>query len=474
MLALALLAPLVAGRRYTAPFWSLVAVGALVLSLGDRTPLHAVAYLLPAFERLHPHNPGRILALAYLAVALLAGATWSGLPHRGKRVALLGALPLVGAVVLRARGVPLDSPVLLVVLLTGLLVAVHVGLPQRRREMSALMLSLVVLDLLVADASMIRHRLSDPGAQGFWKVHLEAYYEPTGAARFLREQTRQSPVRYFGYDPQISRWNILYRARFADPGAVPLLVNNRATMLGLHDIQGYNPIHLVRYDELIVAINGHTQEYRESYIYPAGLGSPLLDLLNTRYVVVPAATVDPWPEVQALEERYPAVYSDEQVRVLENPTALPRAWIVHSTYQVSPGEALGALTSGRVDPAITAVLEAPPPPVERPSTTEGEEVLITRYEADRIELRTRSAAPGMLVLSEMYYPAWKAYVDGQPVPLLRANHLLMGVALPEGEHTVELRAESRSLRIGLVITAAFALIVLALLVAAGRRHMDSH
>ena len=66
---------------------------------------------------------------------------------------------------------------------------------------------------------------------------------------------------------------------------------------------------------------------------------------------------------------------------------------------------------------------------------------VTRAVGDRVEERAATTgplgvagpaedAPGLLVLSEVYYPAWKAYVDDLPVPLLAANHALRAVPVP--------------------------------------------
>jgi uncharacterized membrane protein YfhO len=60
--------------------------------------------------------------------------------------------------------------------------------------------------------------------------------------------------------------------------------------------------------------------------------------------------------------------------------------------------------------------------------------------------------PGVLVLSEPYYPGWSATVDGKPAPLLRADYAFRGVALPAGKHTVEMRYRSRPTEIGLVFS----------------------
>jgi uncharacterized membrane protein YfhO len=95
--------------------------------------------------------------------------------------------------------------------------------------------------------------------------------------------------------------------------------------------------------------------------------------------------------------------------------------------------------------------------------------VVKTYEADRIQLETATGAPGLIMLSETYYPAWKAYVDGRPVPIYVADHVLRAVPVPAGEHTVELRYESWSLRVGLVVSLISYLVFIALAVAGTRR-----
>src|SRR5207253_662842 len=83
-------------------------------------------------------------------------------------------------------------------------------------------------------------------------------------------------------------------------------------------------------------------------------------------------------------------------------------------------------------------------------------VSITTYEPDQIRLHATSTTAGLIVLSEVYYPAWHAYVDGQPTPVYRADHALRAVAVPAGDHDVELRFESATLAAGLAISLATA------------------
>jgi uncharacterized membrane protein YfhO len=118
-----------------------------------------------------------------------------------------------------------------------------------------------------------------------------------------------------------------------------------------------------------------------------------------------------------------------------------------------------------VDPEETALLEKKPPNLGFPGDTSADRASVEEYEADRMELHVSTKTPGMLVLGEVYYPAWKAYVDGEPVPLYRADHLFRAVPVPAGEHTVELRYESWTLRLGTAISLLTGLVLAALFVA---------
>jgi hypothetical protein len=216
------------------------------------------------------------------------------------------------------------------------------------------------------------------------------------------------------------------------------------------------------------ALNGGEQGYHFIDVYEGGLYSPLLDLLNVRYIIVPTDPSQENPEgiqrFEHFEGEHPTVYEDDQSKVLENPKALPRAWIVHSARQVaSAKEALRLLSSGEVDPKQMALLEEQPPEgiSTRPDDPSFERVSLEEYSANRIRLKSSTTGTGgLVVLSEVYYPAWKAYVDGQPAPVYVADGLLRSVVVPAGEHEVELRYESWVLRVGIAISvAAYAALV---------------
>ncbi len=474
--ALAVVAPLLARRRFATPYFAALVVGALVAAGKETTPLQATLYrLLQRFEDLHRHWPDRVLLVFYLGTALLAGATVSSLAcwRRRPTLAVFAALlPAVATLLLLNHGVVVPPPTVNAVVLAGLLAAAYSVLPGRRTGWAVLAALAVAV---FADLLATGHRVVARDHGHFFKLDLEAYYAPGGAAAFLRSAQATQPVRFFGYDPGVLHegpWPPApYRYRFAEPRTTELLVNNRATVLGLQDIQGYNPLRLASYVEYLTALNGTTQEYHEANVLASGLDSPLLDLLNARYVVVPADDPSERSDLQPLLRRHPVVYRDDRVVVLENRGALPRVWMVHAAERVDQSSTLTRLATRGVDPRTTALLAEEPPPLAQPRNPAADSAVVMDYSGGRIEVRIRTEAAGLLLLSEVYYPAWKAYVDGMEARVYRADHLLRGVPVPPGEHTVELRFESHALGVGLAISLATYATVVFLVVAAGaRRH----
>jgi hypothetical protein len=408
-------------------------VAVLVLARAEPTPLHALFSFLPGFEHIHARSPERAIIVFYLAPAILAGAS----------------LTLLTSATGRLR------------------------LP--RAALGLAVVALVSVDLHTAWLSQADESLAGDGDYQFARVDLASYLAPTPGAEFLLRQAAAdptSPFRYFGYAGHVFGGPMPYTLRWTDPSIAALEVNNRAVVSELDDIQGYNPVHVARYDDLAAVVNGHSQNYHHADVFDTGFDSSLLDLLNVRYVLLPStpATDEVLPHYARQLE---PVYRDERVQILENPSAMPRAWLVHSAVVVEPGAAAGALTSGSVDPRQAAVLEATAPALAQPEDGAAETVDVTRSEPDDIAYHLSAAAPAMLVASEVAYPAWRAYLDGQPAEIYVADGALRGVGVPAGEHTVEMRYQSMPLQLGMLITSAAAVFLTVLAILAVRARDES-
>lgn len=83
-----------------------------------------------------------------------------------------------------------------------------------------------------------------------------------------------------------------------------------------------------------------------------------------------------------------------------------------------------------------------------------ETVSVTYPSPQRVEMECTLNTPGMVVLSDVYYPGWKLTIDGQPAPIYRANRLMRGAAVQAGTHKLVYTFEPMSFRVGLVMSIA--------------------
>ena len=164
------------------------------------------------------------------------------------------------------------------------------------------------------------------------------------------------------------------------------------------------------------------------------------------------------------------IYERDRYRVYRNRASLGGAWLVHRVRRAGDEtEARDLLTQGKVDLAREAVIVGQTLTDSLrvgadAASTSPDRVEFVRYEADWIEVRTDSSQPAVLCFAEVFYPGWKAEVDGRPTGMMRVNSLLRGVALSTpGTHSVTLHFAPRSLTVGKMISAATFLVALALL-----------
>jgi hypothetical protein len=117
--------------------------------------------------------------------------------------------------------------------------------------------------------------------------------------------------------------------------------------------------------------------------------------------------------------------------------------------------ALAAVSDVRFDGRRVVVTERSVPGVPQVGSgargSAGTARLVT-YAPQRVTISATATAPSMLVLSDLFYPGWKATVDGRSVSTERVDYLLRGVPLSPGVHRVEFRYEPASWRAGWIIS----------------------
>lgn len=183
--------------------------------------------------------------------------------------------------------------------------------------------------------------------------------------------------------------------------------------------------------------------------------SQLFDLASVRFVL--AYERPGW-----LEERFARIDDlGSRPAVFENTAALPRAYRANRA-EAEPGtpdEALARLAAKEFDARSTVLVDADAAEridaAQRATTApDAGRAVFERDDPERQVIRTWGERPAVVVVTDAFFPGWRATVDGSPATLLRVNTVFRGVAVPAGEHVVELRYQPESLRIGVVVSLA--------------------
>jgi len=185
-----------------------------------------------------------------------------------------------------------------------------------------------------------------------------------------------------------------------------------------------------------------------------------MDVLGARYLVLPDGFAYPSTQkITAASENGPP----QNTALWLNPNSFPRAWIVHEIDQLpaihnDDPEAIEERTRITLFPngrprnfRSTAVVEADTPietpqgkpaiaPTDKGRADESCEIVI--YQPQHVVIEAELNQPGMVVLSDLYYPGWIAEVKTQghqrqaQIPILRTNRIMRGVHLPPGKHRI--------------------------------------
>lgn len=140
--------------------------------------------------------------------------------------------------------------------------------------------------------------------------------------------------------------------------------------------------------------------------------------------------------------------------IYDNLRAMPRAYLVGGLEVVdSEAAIIGRMCEPSFDPLAAAVTEQPPdtPYNGAPGRPEGRAEVVHRA-IHSVDIEVDAARESILVLSDAYYPGWKARIDGERAEVFPVYYAFRGVIVPEGPHTVTYRYEPASFRIGLAVS----------------------
>ena len=82
----------------------------------------------------------------------------------------------------------------------------------------------------------------------------------------------------------------------------------------------------------------------------------------------------------------------------------------------------------------------------------------------RLIYKSNSSSPQLAVFSEVYYKTWKAFIDGNEVPLFRANYILRAIEVPSGNHTIEFVCHDNIYQKCHTISLIFSIVVVSIII----------
>ena len=428
-------------------FGILLAILSLLLAFGHHTPIYKIVYLLPGFDRFRA--PSKIMVLWVFSMALLAGIGMDGLLaylRKDSSRRLYPLLFLVISLVVLVLVSRYDRSTLLKFFSPFVLTdAIPAKMPDAARIISAeiqrltlfssfILLLLVLLrrrllPLSIGAAALCALLLVDLGY-----VHRKAVRHDDSTYERIAEIQQDLNV-------SLARDKSVYRV-----GAFQhFLGANLEMYLGYQTVGGFTALFPSRYYEYIDKYSDYELPRNwVSFFYGVSRNHVLMDLLNVKYEIL---------------------YTSKAIGFRE--TYLPRAFLVPHGRFVEKEEILDILTSSDFDPHKTVLLEKEggaeyPKAVSWRSSSSGE-VEIKTYRPDSILLTTDAPMPAYLFLSEIYYPGWKAFIDGQPTRILRGNYLFRVLVIPEGRHQIRFHFDPLTIKLGIAVSAFTLLVMLGIM-----------
>ena len=378
-------------------FWMIVFFIALFFSLGSNIPgLSGLLGAIPGAGLLRV--PPRWMFLAGLALAMLAARGLTSLEsttnERG-RLKKGGFALAAGGFILATASIAMGLPAALWqdgLIWGGLGSILFVGfLPKRwNPRVSIALVCLAVIDLAIADSRMIDPHATKMDKNFAWEV------------AFIMERVDWD---FRVYSPSDS---------ISQPAA---------SQEGLRTLDGINPLILRSTAEIVSKAVGVPMTGYSVTLPAFATGQPGTDNRNAildwrRLGLLNVGIVASAFEIQSSQPVFPYRYGN--VFLYINPFPMPRAWIA----------------SG---------IESWDVPIA------SQDVRIEFESPNRMRLTVEG--PGLLVLSEAAYPAWRATVDGQPAAIRTAGGWWCAVEIGPGEHTVQMSYDSMESWIGLTVTA---------------------
>jgi hypothetical protein len=389
-----------------------IALFGFLFALGGDGVIFDIMYNVPYFGTFR--NPSRIMFYVVLAFSIFAGTGFDELWKRGKddtfkwQFSLALVFPLLVSFLTLTGTLPdiLNTP--------GNVIA----------DISASGGVIFFFTLVIAAIAYMLSRTNFNPSFGGEILILIAFIDLFLAGANFNKGTK-NPADVYAIQPQLKEMfvpkdaNELFRVntRVYKPVSFSAMQRNQGMISRIYQVEGYNPLVLKK-----AAI--YAPDEKTSF-----------DLSNVKYQVKVDVQKDSWNYV-------------------ERNSYYPRARMVYSAIIKSENEVINFMKTAGLNFTDVVVLDTKPNIVLSGKSADSVEhnLKIKSYNSNEFTVETNSVEAGILCLSEIWYPDWNAYVDGNPVEVYCAYNSFRAVEVPAGHHIIGMKYESSAYASGSLIS----------------------
>jgi hypothetical protein len=380
---------------------TLISVGvfAFLYGLGNNGFLHGLFWGVPVFGQFR--NPGRMMFYLSFGFSILSGHGFDSLKNLGNNL-------------LRSIAIGAAFPLLIALLTLISILPGMAGVPENLHPVLGGQAGRALLFIIGTIAVIFLYGRTVLNAQtsgiilcilAFTDLHF-AYKGFHGSPKNPKDQYIVQPElqsKLSANTPE-SVFRVSMRNQYG-----MAMARNGGMNAGIMLYEGYNPILLQRRNPPLT----NTEQ--------------IFDLLNIKYIL----KADP---------------QNGSLYFAERPTALGHARMVYQAITESDGEQAlrSKIAAGNIDFRTTAILEKQPGIVLSGAVPDSVQhsVKIVNYTPNEYTVSVNTAQAGILCLSDIWYPAWKASIDGNSTEILRSNWSMRAIQIPAGNHSIRIYYDS--------------------------------
>jgi len=476
---------------YIVLFWAFVSILAFLLAMGNNTPLFPLICRIP-FYNLFYNTSMNMFSLDF-AIAILSGL---GLEYfisdrrRGIRKKLAAFFVAVLLLIVVMQGfivgkaisgkiVGLDREMLgkilfitnpalyipIIFMIISCIIYWFLSIRPKNR-----IGHVILMAILFSDLFFFGHFLHQNSVKVDEFIHKDNY---PPVIKFLRK-TEDNPNNYrvfpvISYLSEITSYDFIF--------------SNTNILYPISSIVGYDPLYLKDHLKLLNAKKNGT------FKKPFDLAktNKIISLLNVKYLIanpkhadriesmkaktsIYNSTLPPfWGQLETGEDKkevvplYERVYaSPSGTSIFKNRNVLPRTYLVTNIRPVKNFDAAYQILwdeNDQFNPSQEALVELDDDKL--PAILSPGKASLTSYSTREVVIKTESTGQSFLILSDTYYPGWKAFIDGKETKIYRANGIVRGIFMGPGSHVVKFVYSPLSFKVGTLISCAtFAILLL--------------